>query len=339
MRGSSQRILTTQAGSLPRPPDLIELNRARQQGAAEDEAGFQARLRDAVREVVARQRAAGIDVPGDGELGKAMGQPVDYGAWWTYSFKRLGGLELEPIGLYDQPAHRSSPGHVVLSSFRRPPRPGAVRRCLQRPRERHHDRAAPTLSPGLPGATHLHRPDGDRARHRELQSGAGRGRSRGGLHDLDRAGELLANRQRVLRDATRSSSTPAPTRCARSTARSSTPGLILQLDDPAIAENWDQINPEPTVEDYRRFTMAPDRGAQPRDPRPAAGPHPLPPLLGQLARTALTDIPMHDIVDLMLAINAQAYSFEAGNVRHEHEWRVWEDVRLPDGQDRCSRAS
>ena len=89
MRGSSQRILTTQAGSLPRPPDLIELDRARQQGAAEDEAGFQARLRDAVREVVARQRAAGIDVPGDGELGKAMGQPVDYGAWWTYSFERL----------------------------------------------------------------------------------------------------------------------------------------------------------------------------------------------------------------------------------------------------------
>ena len=117
MRDSSERILTTQAGSLPRPPDLIELNRARQQGAAEDEAGFQARLRDAVREVVARQRAAGIDVPGDGELGKAMGQPVDYGAWWTYSFKRLGGLELEPIGLYDQPAHRSSPAHVVLSSF------------------------------------------------------------------------------------------------------------------------------------------------------------------------------------------------------------------------------
>ena len=43
-----------------------------------------------------------------------------------------------------------------------------------------------------------------------------------------------------------------------------------------------------------------------------------------------TDIPMRDIVDVMLAINASAYSFEAGNVRHEHEWKVWQDVKLPD---------
>ena len=45
-----------------------------------------------------------------------------------------------------------------------------------------------------------------------------------------------------------------------------------------------------------------------------------------------TDIPMKDIVDVMLAINAQAYSFEAGNVRHEHEYIVWQDVKLPDGK-------
>jgi 5-methyltetrahydropteroyltriglutamate--homocysteine methyltransferase len=43
-----------------------------------------------------------------------------------------------------------------------------------------------------------------------------------------------------------------------------------------------------------------------------------------------TDIPMQDIVGVMLAINAGAYSFEAGNVRHEHEWKVWQEVKLPD---------
>ncbi len=110
-------------------------------------------------------------------------------------------------------------------------------------------------------------------------------------------------------------------------------GLILQLDDPAIAENWDQINPEPTVEDYRKFTMRAGRGAQSRDARACRedrirfhlcwgswhGPH-------------VTDIPMRDIVEVMLAINARRYSFEAGNVRHEHEWRVWQDVKLPDGK-------
>ena len=44
----------------------------------------------------------------------------------------------------------------------------------------------------------------------------------------------------------------------------------------------------------------------------------------------ITDIAMRDIVDVMLAVNAHAYSFEAGNVRHEHEWKVWQDVKLPD---------
>jgi 5-methyltetrahydropteroyltriglutamate--homocysteine methyltransferase len=109
-------------------------------------------------------------------------------------------------------------------------------------------------------------------------------------------------------------------------------GLLLQLDDPAIAENWDQINPEPTVEEYRRFTQ----------PRIEALNYAIRDLPQDRIRFHLcwgswhgphtTDIPMRDIVDLMLSINVQAYSFEAGNVRHEHEWRVWEEVRLPQGK-------
>jgi 5-methyltetrahydropteroyltriglutamate--homocysteine methyltransferase len=107
-------------------------------------------------------------------------------------------------------------------------------------------------------------------------------------------------------------------------------GLILQLDDPAIAENWDMINPEPTVEDYRRFAMV----------RVEALNHAicgLPPdrirfhlCWGSWHGPHMTDIPMRDIVPVMLAINAQAYSFEAGNVRHEHEWKVWQEVKLPE---------
>jgi 5-methyltetrahydropteroyltriglutamate--homocysteine methyltransferase len=106
----------------------------------------------------------------------------------------------------------------------------------------------------------------------------------------------------------------------------------LQLDDPAIAENWDQINPAPTVEAYKRFTRVrvealnhAIRGLPPERIRfhlcwgSWHGPH-------------VTDIPMADIVDLMLEINAGAYSFEAANVRHEHEWKIWQDIRLPDGK-------
>lgn len=109
-------------------------------------------------------------------------------------------------------------------------------------------------------------------------------------------------------------------------------GLILQLDDPCIAENWDQINPEPSVEDYKKFTMVRVEALNyairdlPTDRirfhlcwGSWHGPH-------------VTDIPMADIVDVMLAINAGAYLFEAGNVRHEHEWKVWHDVTLPDGK-------
>ena len=109
-------------------------------------------------------------------------------------------------------------------------------------------------------------------------------------------------------------------------------GLILQLDDPAIAENWDMINPEPSVEGYQKFTMV----------RIEALNHAIRGLPEDRIRFHLcwgswhgphtTDIPMRDIVDVMLAVKCQAYSFEAGNVRHEHEWTVWEDVKLPDGK-------
>jgi len=109
-------------------------------------------------------------------------------------------------------------------------------------------------------------------------------------------------------------------------------GLVLQLDDPAIAENWDQINPEPSVEEYQKFTMV----------RVEALNHAIRGLPQDRIRFHLcwgswhgphtTDIAMRDIVEVMLAINAQAYSFEAGNVRHEHEWKVWQDVKLPDGK-------
>ncbi len=107
-------------------------------------------------------------------------------------------------------------------------------------------------------------------------------------------------------------------------------GLILQIDDPSIAENFDQINPEPTAEEYRRFTM----------PRVEALNHALRGLPRDRVRFHLcwgswhgphtTDIAMRDIVEVMLRIEAGAYSFEAGNVRHEHEWAVWKDTKLPD---------
>src|SRR5690349_22878418 len=117
MRNSRDHILTSHVGSLPRPDDLIEANRKRDAGEGMDEARFQDLLQAAVVDVVRRQKNAGIDVPGDGEYGKSMGHRVNYGAWWRYSFLRLGGLEMGGPGLYELPARRSRPGEVVLTSF------------------------------------------------------------------------------------------------------------------------------------------------------------------------------------------------------------------------------
>ena len=109
-------------------------------------------------------------------------------------------------------------------------------------------------------------------------------------------------------------------------------GLVVQLDDPAIAENWDQIVPEPSVEAYQRFTKV----------RIDALNHAIRGLPAEQIRFHLcwgswhgphvTDIPMADIVELMLEVNAGAYSFEAANARHEHEWEVWQNVKLPEGK-------
>jgi len=115
MRTSSDHILTSHVGSVPRPDELIEANRAREAGEAiDDEAA--ATLQNAVADVVRRQKGIGIDVPGDGEFGKSVGHRVNYGAWWNYAFHRLGGLELNGPALDSRPPQRSRSGEIVLTS-------------------------------------------------------------------------------------------------------------------------------------------------------------------------------------------------------------------------------
>ena len=80
MRTSADHILTSHVGSLPRPDDLIEANRARELGEATDEQRFQEKLQAAVADVMRHQRELGIDIPNDGEFGKSMGTGINYGA-------------------------------------------------------------------------------------------------------------------------------------------------------------------------------------------------------------------------------------------------------------------
>src|SRR5271166_1659128 len=111
MRRSDDHILTSHAGSLPRPDVLIAA------WAANDETALADTLRNAVVDVVRRQKELGVDVPGDGEFGKPMGQRVNYGSWWRYSWQRLSGIESGEQTLYEMEARRSVPGEIVLTSF------------------------------------------------------------------------------------------------------------------------------------------------------------------------------------------------------------------------------
>jgi 5-methyltetrahydropteroyltriglutamate--homocysteine methyltransferase len=328
MRKSSDRILTSHAGSLPRTNDLIDANRQREAGKV-DEAKFQERLRHGVADVVRRQKEAGIAVPGDGEYGKSMGHKINYRAWWSYSFQRLGGLEVAGLGLYDFPVRRSSPGHVVLSSF------GDRRDRLRF--------AAAYADPESGVST------GPRATDWPVCVGpityTGQAAIAADIANFKAALEANGFSEGFMTSIGPGSASRIGNEhyksdeefvfaCAEAMREEYKAivdaGLILQIDDPAIAENFDQINPEPSVEDYRKFTM----------PRVEALNHALRGLPRDRIRFHLcwgswhgphtTDIAMRDIVEVMLKIDAGAYSFEAGNVRHEHEWAVWKETRLPD---------
>ncbi|HXP21671.1 MAG TPA: DUF397 domain-containing protein [Streptosporangiaceae bacterium] len=250
------RILTSHAGSLPRPENLIGLNHQRASGELADEDGYRRELAAAVADVVARQRDAGIDLVNDGEYGHSMGQRYDYGSWWTYAFQRLGGLELVPAELHQLKQARPKPGDVVLASF-------AERRDWQLFSEAYGDPGSGAALPRRAGgaAPVCRGPikyQGHEAVRRDiadlrpaldaagltdgfLNSVAPGSCARFGNEYYDNDTELLYACAEAMREEYRAIIDA---------------GLILQLDDPAIAENWDQINPAPSVADYKRFTMA-----------------------------------------------------------------------------------
>lgn len=109
-------------------------------------------------------------------------------------------------------------------------------------------------------------------------------------------------------------------------------GFVLQLDDPGLPDAWDMLDPRPSVEQYRRYALL----------RVEALNHALADIPEDRVRYHFcwgswhgphtTDIPLRDIVDLMLKVKAQGYCVEAGNVRHEHEHKVWRDIKLPAGK-------
>ena len=326
-------ILTTHAGSLPRSPELIAANAARPVGedglTPEPTDEFREVLAQAVHDVVARQREIGISIPNDGEYGHLMGSAVNYGSWWSYIFDRVSGLELTGSDHLSAEPVRSSPGDVRLTSF-------PDRRDWTIFAEAYQDPTSGITvgtQPTFPAATG---PVAFSDTGRELiaqdianatSAFTAAGYETGFLNSLspgsgsritdDHYGDVDA-----FLDAWVEVMRPEYEAIAAA-------GLTVQVDDPSIAENWDQINPEPSLEDYLEFTRkrvdAVNRalsGVPTEQTRfhlcwgSWHGPH-------------TTDIEFRHIAPLLLEIDAKYYSSEAANVRHEHEWTVWQDLELP----------
>ena len=330
MRSSTDRILTTHAGSLPRTPELLDANAARQAGQEPD--GFTELLTREVTGLVERQREAGIDVVGDGEYGKSMSSPVDYGAWWSYSFQRTGGLEITDDTSWATAEVQSAPGDTRLTGF-------VHRRDRTRFAEAYHDPTSGIFTgdpegnpfPTCTGPLTYTGQDAIAADIANLKAALERTGAEEGFLTALSPGSASRITNRYY--ATEEEFIYAWADVLREEYRAIIDaGLVLQIDDPSIAENFDQNTPEPSVEDYVAFTRL----------RVEALNYALRDLPEDRIRFHLcwgswhgphtTDIAMADIVGSMLQINAGAYSFEAGNVRHEHEWKVWQDVELPEGK-------
>jgi 5-methyltetrahydropteroyltriglutamate--homocysteine methyltransferase len=310
MKRSIERILTTHVGSLVRPPGLVELMRAKESGQAYDQEALATRVRSAVQDVVQQQLEAGVDIPSDGEYGKP--------SFSSYVNERLSGFERRPrdpnespllnwgrdrqlfrefYEAYDQATGSASGAPVVCTGPIAYQGQAAVQRDIDAFKsalagEHVEEAFIPAVAPGTI----------------ELQR-------RNEYYPTDEAylfaiAEAMREEYRAIVDA----------------------GFLLQVDDPRVVTQYGMPDPAPSIADYRRFA----------ERRVEALNHALVGIPADRVRYHLcwgswhgphvTDVPLRDIVDIVLRVQAGAYCVEAANPRHEHEWQVWEETKLPEGK-------
>ncbi|HET9348466.1 MAG TPA: epoxyalkane--coenzyme M transferase, partial [Arthrobacter sp.] len=251
MRQNTDHIRATHAGSLPRTPELIAANEAREADGVTPE--FLDLLETSVVDIVQRQKDLGIDIPNDGEYGHTMSSSVDYGAWWNYSFSRLGGLEPTEVDRWaDAAVHRSTPGNIVLTSF-------PDRRDRKKFSEAYDDPSAGILAhrksvtqPKIAGPLHYTGQDLVASDIANLKTGlAAAGLAEGFVASLSPGScARVANEYYKTDEELLYACADAMREEYKAIIDA---GLTVQLDDPSLAESWDQINPEPSLADYLKF--------------------------------------------------------------------------------------
>jgi 5-methyltetrahydropteroyltriglutamate--homocysteine methyltransferase len=318
MKRSTDRILTTHAGSLPRPEKLLEANRAKLDGKA-DAGAFAATLAASVVQICRTQADLGVDVINDGEFGKASRGAVDYGPWQSYAWARLTGWEPGPPRL--SPAlstrrdrakfadfYKELDGTLFVSSTATAQRPPVV--------------VGPLKYVGQ---------DAVKADIANFKAGLAQAKAEEGFITAVAPGSF-ARRQNSYYKSEEEFLYALADALKEEYAAIVNAGFVLQLDDPGLPDSWDMTNPEPELAEYRKNATM----------RIEALNHALAGLPEDRIRYHIcwgswhgphtTDLPLSSIVDIMLKVRAGGFSVEAGNARHEHEWKVWRDIKLPDGK-------
>ncbi len=313
MKHSTDRILTTHAGRLDGPRDLREMTFGFMSGRGPDLATVMARVQSGITETIRKQADAGIDIISDGELGK-----IGFG--YAYYGRRLSGLGTRKVKPGETGWMGGQTGERVefaefykdlnFEQFLPPERTicngpiayigqqevandiALFKRALAEAGARAEETFLCVLAPGW--LEHFF--------HNEYYPND--------EEYLFALADAMKHEYKAIVDA----------------------GFILQLDDPALPDTYDMIVPTPTIADYRKFAEV----------RIDALNHALAGLPEDRVRYHICwgswhgphthDLPLKHLVDLMLKVKAGAYSVEAANPRHAHEWKVWKDVKLPDGK-------
>ena len=307
MKRSADRILTTHVGSLIRPPELQEFYRAKQTGQPYDQDAYERTLRDTVAQIVKQQADCGLDVISDGEYGKAI-------SWSQYVLERLSGFERRPFSgggnTWARGADRSrfaefyaeldahEQGATTMDSIVVGPISYTGQKLLQKDIDNFKAALAKVnvteafLPVAAPASVIPDRKNEFYKNDDDVLAAIG-----AAMHDEYK--QIIDN------------------------------GLLVQLDDARTAVTFDRMVPPANLQDYLKWVA---RHVEILNeaikglPREKIRYHVC---WGSWPGPHVTDIPLKTIVKLILKLKVGAFVIEGANPRHEHEWKVWADVKLP----------